>query len=223
MSQGALPAGAGDGTPPAMSTPPILPRTHARRTAGLPLRLVAFGSSTTEGSGASSPAHSYPSVMRRTLLPAFGGGIALSNLGVGGENAADMDRRLEAVVATTPDLIVWQTGSNDPVQDVPLERFERLTRAGLDRLAATGADLVLMDQQYCRSLEECPAFPAFREALHRIAAEAGLAVFPRYERMRSWCEAHFARDTLSPDGTHMTDPGYALLGEAVAGWLLDRA
>ena len=206
-----------------MNAPPILPRTHAARVAGTPLGLVAFGSSTTEGSGASGPAQSYPAVMRRTMLPAFGGGIALANLGVGGETSVDMDRRLDAVIAARPDLIVWQTGSNDPMQAVPLDRFERLTRDGIARLAATGADLVLMDQQYCRSLEEMPAFPAFRETLHRIAGEAGLTVFPRYERMLGWCDGRFTRDTLSPDGTHMTDPGYALLGEAVAGWLLERA
>ena len=208
-----------------MNTQPIiLPRTHARRAGDAPLRLVAFGSSTTEGSGSSGPGHTYPAVMRRAMLPWFGGGIVLFNLGIGGENADGMDRRLDTVIAAGPDLIVWQTGSNDPVQDVPLDRFERLTRTGIARLAATGADLVLMDQQYARNLEETPAFPAFRDRLHRIAAETGLAVFPRYERMRSWCDATpFTRDTLSPDGTHMTDPGYALLGEAVAGWLLERA
>lgn len=207
-----------------MSADPVLPRTRARRSGGAPLRVVAFGSSTTEGSGASSPAHSYPAAMRRAMLPHFAGGIVLANLGVGGENAVDMDRRLQDVIDQTPDLVLWQTGSNDPLQGVTVERFERLTRAGIARLAATEADLVLVEQQYCRTLEDSPGFPAFRAALHRIAAEAGLPLFPRYARMRDWCEeTRLTRDTLSPDGMHMTDEGYALLGEAVAAWLLERA
>ena len=207
---------------------PLLTRTHARRlgspdTDPAPLRIVAFGSSTTEGSGSSGPAHTYPAVMRDVLLPAFPSGIVLANQGVGGDNAMLMDARLEAVIAAEPDLVVWQTGSNDPLQQVPLETFERLTRSGIERLRATGADLVLVDQQYCRALEECPGFPPFLEALHRLASAAEVPLFDRYRQMRAWCEGEFTRDTLSPDGLHMADRGYALLGRAIAGWLLARA
>ncbi len=208
---------------------PFLPRTRAVRIhppgpGRRALRVVAFGSSTTEGFGASGAEHSYPAVMRRSLLPHFPCGIALANHGVSGETAIEMDRRLDAVVAAAPDLLLWQTGSNDVTRPVPLDLFERLTRRGIARLLRTGADLVLMDQQYSRALEEAPAFPAYRDALHRLGAEAGVAVFPRHALMRSWCDGTaFTRDTLSPDGTHMADPGYALLGEAVAGWVIARA
>jgi lysophospholipase L1-like esterase len=42
--------------------------------------------------------------------------------------------------------------------------------------------------------------------------------------MRQWCQdGLFTRDTLSPDGTHMADPGYRLLGEALGAWLIARA
>ena len=213
---------------PDPSSPAPLPRTRSVRThppgpGRRALRLVAFGSSTTEGYGASSAAHSYPAVMRRVLLPHFPGGIALSNHGVSGECAIEMDGRIGAVVAEEPDLVLWQTGSNDVIRPVPLELFERLTRDGIARLARTGADLVLMDQQYGRALEEAPGLPAYRDALHRLGAEAGVAVFGRYALMRAWCDGSaFTLDTLSPDGTHMADPGYALLGEAVADWVIAR-
>lgn len=162
--------------------------------------------------------------MARTLQDAFPAGIAMVNMGIGGENARDMDRRLDDVIAQSPDLVVWQTGSNDPLQDVPADEFERLTRSGIARLRATGADLVLVDQQYCRALEESPAFPACLEALHRVAADLSVPVFLRYQRMRDWCDGGgFTRDTLSPDGLHMADPGYALLGDALAAWLIGLA
>ncbi len=208
---------------------PSLPRTRVVRShppgpGRRALRVVAFGSSTTEGFGASGPEHSYPAVMRRALLPHFPGGIALANQGVSGECAIEMDGRLDAVAAAEPDLVLWQTGSNDVTRPVPLDLFERLTRRGIARLLHTGADLVLMDQQYSRALEEAPGFAAYCDALHRLGAEAGVAVFPRHALMRGWCDGTaFTRDTLSPDGTHMADPGYALLGEAVAGWVIARA
>ncbi len=160
--------------------------------------------------------------MRATLLPACPGGVVLANLGIGGDTCLEMDGRLDAVLAAEPDLVVWQTGSNDVARPVPLGLFADLTRRGLDRLAATGADLVLMDQQYSSALEALPTLPDYRAMLHRIAAEAGVPVFPRYALMRSWCgSGRFTIETLSPDGTHMADAGYRALGEAVASWLLD--
>jgi len=193
----------------------------SRRGGPQALRIVAFGSSTTEGYGASGPAHTYPEVMRRALAPAFPGGIVLINQGISGETSVDMDRRLDRAIEAEPDLVIWQTGSNDVTAPVPLETFERLTRSGLARLRRTGADVALMEQQYSRNLEAHPDLPAFLTALRSIAASDGVPCFPRYDWMRGLCDAGgVTLDSLSPDGTHMTDVGYAALGEAVASWLL---
>jgi lysophospholipase L1-like esterase len=57
-------------------------------------------------------------------------------------------------------------------------------------------------------------------ASHRLGP--GIPVFGRYARMKSWCaELGMDRDELSPDGLHMGDRGYLLLGEAVARWLVE--
>ncbi len=200
-----------------------LSRTLACRGTRRMLRLVAFGSSTTAGVGASAPGRTYPAVLRDCLLPGFAGGVALANLGIGGDSCLEMDRRLDAVLAAEPDLVIWQTGSNDVARPVPFDRFAALTRRGLRRLAAAGADLVLMDQQYSTALEACGALPDYRRALHRLGAEAGVPVFPRYDLMRGWCaRGRFTIEALSPDGTHMADAGYRALGEAMASWLQAR-
>ena len=189
-------------------------------------RITAFGSSTTQGVGASSPEAGFAAVMRREMLARAAarlrGGVVLSNRGIGGNNAIDLHDRLDAVIADRPDLVLFQTGSNDPLQEVPLDRFERLTRDDLDRLKReTDADIVLIDQQHCRVLEECAAFPPFLSGLHRVGQKAGIPVFPRYRLMQGWCDVPGqSRDGLSPDGLHMADHGYALLGAALAGWLL---
>lgn len=202
-----------------------LPRCINVLARGAALRITAFGSSTTEGIGASSVEAGFPSVMRRAMQTALAGRIPeimLSNRGIGGNNAIDLHGRLDAVIADAPDLVLFQTGANDPLQEVPLDRFERLTRKDLARLRVeTGADIVLIDQQLCRMLEECAAFPCFLASLHRIGPQAGVAVFPRYRLMQGWCELPgMNRDTLSPDGLHMGDHGYALLGAALSDWLL---
>ena len=206
--------------------PPLLARCLDVLTRGAALRVTAFGSSTTQGVGASSAEAGFASVMRRAMQPALAGRIpeiVLGNRGIGGDNAIDLHRRLDGVIADAPDLILFQTGSNDPLQQVPLACFEQLTAEDLDRLRReTAADIVLIDQQFCRVLEECPAFPDFLAGLHRVGRHAGVPVFPRYRSMRAWCGAPgLDRDTLSPDGLHMGDHGYALLGNALSGWLLD--
>ena len=101
--------------------------------AHLPLRIIAFGSSSTEGIGASSPAATYPSRLLAALTAALPAGqrVIVFNRGIGGEDADDMLRRLPAVIAERPDLIIWQTGSNDPLRAVPLDRFVQETMAGV--------------------------------------------------------------------------------------------
>ena len=202
-----------------------LSRTAARRRSGEPLRVTTFGSSTTEGYGASDPPNTgYPRRMRDALSPHFPGGIALINRGVSGENIDDMAPRLDAVLTDQSDLVVWQAGSNDGPQCIPLTSFEAIMADGIARIRTTGADLILMEPQYCTALEASPAFPPFLQAVRALGRRLGLPVFPRYAAMQAWAlETGLGIEGLSPDGMHMDDRGYRLLGEAVAAFILARA
>jgi lysophospholipase L1-like esterase len=182
--------------------------------------VTVFGSSTTEGYGASDPATTgYPPVMRAILAPHVPGGLVLSNRGISGENIEGMARRFGDVLADRPDLVIWQAGSNDGPQGVPLARFEAVMRDGIARITASGADLILIEPQYCSVLEASPAFPPFLASIRGL----GPPVFPRYELMRRWAEeTGLGIDGLSPDGMHMDDTGYRLLGEAVASFILAK-
>src|ERR1700722_3665050 len=93
-----------------------------RLAAHLPVRIIAFGSSSTAGTGASSPSASYPARLEADLTAAWSapGSVVVLNRGVGGEDADDMALRLPSVIAEHPDLIIWQTGSNDPLNGLPL-------------------------------------------------------------------------------------------------------
>ncbi len=99
-----------------------LRRAGQRLAAGMPITIVAIGSSSTAGAGASSPAMNYPSrleVELKTLFPRAD--INVINRGVNGETASDMLARFdEQVIAEKPDLVVWQVGSNSVLRDQPL-------------------------------------------------------------------------------------------------------
>ena len=84
-----------------------------------PITVVAIGSSSTAGTGASSPAATYPSRLQVELNRRFPGhSITVLNRGVGGEEIGDMLKRFDlAVVAAKPDLVLWQFGTNAVIQD----------------------------------------------------------------------------------------------------------
>ena len=199
-----------------------LPHVARRVAQSLPLRIVAFGSSSTEGVGASSPAASYPSRLQAFLRDALPVPVQVVNAGIGGEDADDMAKRIPAVLADRPDLVIWQTGSNDPLRDVPLDRFAARTRAGIAELRAGGADVILMEPQDCQALRDHPGAWAYRDALREIAAQMQAPLVRRYDLMHQW----IADGLLTPaqmlytDGLHMTDGGYAQLAKAVGRQIL---
>src|SRR5262249_50917405 len=82
----------------------------ARISARQPVTIFAIGSSSTFGTGASSPAMSYPSrlaVELRALLPRTS--VTVINRGVNGETAREMLARFDRdVLAAHPYLVLWQ-------------------------------------------------------------------------------------------------------------------
>ncbi len=202
-----------------------LPHVAQRVASGLPLRIVAFGSSSTQGAGASSPAATYPARLLVFLRAALPVPVEVANAGIGGQDADDMLRRLPAVTAGHPDLVIWQTGSNDPLRDVPLDRFERETRAGITAFRAAGIDVMLMEPQYCAVLGARAGGYDYRDRLRVIAAQMRVPLIRRYDLMRTW----LAEGLLTPaqlltgDGLHMGDGGYAHLADAVARQIVNLA
>ena len=201
-----------------------LARTARQRASGQALRITVFGSSTTEGYGASNPpATGYPPRMQAVLAPHFAGGVVLTNRGISGETIDGMAARVGDVVGDRANLVVWQAGSNDGPEGIPLARFERIMTDGVLRLRRA-SDLILMEPQYCAVLEASPAFPRFLDSIRSLGKREGVPVFPRYKFMQAWSvDTGLGIGGLSPDGMHMDDVGYRLLGEAVAHFILERS
>jgi lysophospholipase L1-like esterase len=194
-----------------------LPHVASRIGHDAPLRIVAFGSSSTEGVGASSPAATYPHRLEEFLAATLRGRVQVINAGIGGEDADDMTRRIPSVVAQHPDLIIWQTGSNDPLRNVPLDRFVSLTREGILAMRRAGIDVMLMEQQDCAVLRAHPGSLAYRDALRQLASDMGVPLIRRYDLMHAWLAAKLLTpsEMMFKDGLHMGDGGYALLAADV--------
>jgi lysophospholipase L1-like esterase len=200
----------------------------ARRVAaGGPLTIVALGSSSTAGAGASSPAASYPSrlaVELKTLFPDLA--VTVINRGVNGEEAAEMLARFEQSGATDkPDVVLWQIGTNSVLRDRPLVHYEELIQRGLARMKAVGADVVLIDPQFAPKVLAKPEAADMVSLIAAAATKRGVDLFPRFAIMRAWHEDEAIpfEGFLAPDQLHMNDWGYACLAKLVGTALAESA
>jgi lysophospholipase L1-like esterase len=204
-----------------------LTRTRLQLTHGRTLTIVAIGSSSTEGIGASSPGASYPSRLEALLNTRFPGvAIRVLNRGVGGEEEADMLARFDRdVVAEKPDLVLWQVASNAIMRDRRLSTQETLIREGIARLTKSGADTVLIDPQYTTAVL---AHAVARPMVDLISAEARrqrVGTFHRFELMKDWRENQripFEAFSIA-DGLHMNDWGYDCFARNLAAAIIESA
>lgn len=215
------PAVAGEPSHDACTTPQFkvatrgyLSRTVARLKAGKPLRILAIGSSSTQGVGASSADATYPMQLERALARKFPGqSIKVINSGIAGETSkvtlARLDRELNRL---KPDLVLWQVGTNDALNaEVSETDFTAAVERGVAAIESRGSEIILIDQQFFRKAPDPARYERFVAVLGRVAHRRRLHLFSRYLLMKFWeASGHGGVETmLAPDGFHMNDRGYA--------------
>src|SRR5579872_6914127 len=186
-----------------------LPRLSRLLAAGAPVKIVAIGSSSTAGAGASSPAATYPSRLQVGLQARFPRSkFTVLNRGVGGEEIHDMLRRFGgAVIAEKPDLVLWQLGTNSVIRDHPLADHGAAIRDGLNRIRVTGADIVLIDPQFAPKVIAKPEAERMVGLIAVTAKKENVDLFHRFKVMRRWHDVDNMtfEAFVSPDGLHMND------------------
>jgi acyl-CoA thioesterase-1 len=197
-----------------------LTRMAHRVAGGQPVTIVAVGSSSTAGAGASSPAMSYPSrlaVELKALFPRTD--ITVINRGVNGETANEMLARFDRdVFADKPDLVLWQVGSNSVLRDMPLSDAKLRLSEGLRRLRASGADVILMNPQYAPKVISKREAEGMVDLIDAAARETHVDLFQRYAVMRYWrlTEGLPFGAFVSPDELHMNDWSYGCIAKLLA-------
>lgn len=207
----------------AITRPETLPRLDAHA-AARGWSVLAIGSSSTFGTGATSPLHAYPARLEALLRArAPHGDVTVVNAGVPGETAdGTLDRLADRLAAQRFDLVIWQVGTNDALRGVP----EADLAARLDRGVATvrdaGIPLLLVDPQYFPGIPDRAAYERTVRRVGDLAGARGVAVLRRYDVMRAWAERADDRlaAMLADDRFHMSDAGYACLAELIAAALV---
>ncbi len=193
---------------------------HAR-----PIKIVALGSSSTEGAGATAPDRTYPERLE-TLLQAAWPDVAVTvlNKGVGGQLVNDVLGRIDRdVLDEQPTLVIWQIGTNEILRGMDEELFTAELDQGVRRILASGADLVLMDSQIAPRLRN-DRLAAYDDIIARETQEQHVPLFSRTELMREWHDAvPPVAGMIGPDGLHHTDLGYACLAASLGQAIVNAA
>ena len=204
-----------------------LPKVTSALQAKAPLRIVALGSSSTWGTGASSRAHTYPARLEQELRMLWpDNDVRVFNAGVGGQLARHMLARIEKdVTPRQAQLVIWQTGVNDAIRGVPLDEFRQQLVYGIARLRAGGSDVILIDQQFYPSFKKLKDGPMYMAIMRDVAAQKHVPVMQRFRIMQHLISsAQFTEATLlAKDQFHLNDRAYDCLGRLLAQQLRSAA
>ncbi|MGA7997708.1 MAG: SGNH/GDSL hydrolase family protein [Bradyrhizobium sp.] len=201
-----------------------LPHVAAKLASGEPVMIIAFGSSSTQGYGTTSPQFTYPNRLARQLRRQYpSADITVLNRGKGGEDAPEMMKRLQTeVIDMKPDLVIWQVGTNAVLRNLDPAETALQVEDGVARIQAAGADLVLVDPQYSPQVtRRAESANKMIRLLGKVAELRHVGIFPRFEVMREWHEQQALPidSFVIADGLHMNDWGYAcfaqLLGDDI--------
>ncbi|HMK89512.1 MAG TPA: SGNH/GDSL hydrolase family protein [Methylocystis sp.] len=201
-----------------IALPEPLPNFAAALKQRRAVRILAIGSSSTSGVGATSDDKSYPSQLEQILEHSLKDAeIDLVSHGVSGETAEIAADRIKTEAALAkPDLVLWQLGTNDALQRVDPEQFESTVRSTIRWLAENQIDVALVGLQYTPRFARDPSYAAIRNVLTRLAAEEKILYVRRYDAMRFIARTRANLDLMSKDNFHLNDLGYQCMAEHVA-------
>jgi acyl-CoA thioesterase-1 len=185
------------------------------------LNVVALGSSSTYGIGASARDKTFPARLETMLqeqLPNVQ--VSVINLGVTGEPTRLAAERIQLdVMRLNPSLLIWQVGTIEGTSKTPVGEFELTLRKSLAFLREKGIDVILVDGQWTPDLDMSSHYKAINESVARIASAEHVPFVSRFQFMRGIGKRDGVEDMLS-DGFHLNDLGYERMAQLVASDIL---
>lgn len=179
------------------------------------ITILMIGSSSTSGVGAGDRSKAYPA---RTAFHLNGKGSApkidVIAKGVGGERAkAALQRISPAIKATSPDLMVWQVGTNDALGKVSLKELAATVQKGIAIAQEHKLPLVLIDPQFFPRILSNQNYADTVDLIAHIGKTHGLPVVKRYQRMKRalGLDENLMTALMAKDRFHMSQLGHECL------------
>jgi lysophospholipase L1-like esterase len=185
---------------------------------GRVVRVLAIGSSSTSGVGASSPFATYPVRLENDLEVQFKGvDIDVISRGVPGEAGMGACSRMKREVAEAkPDLVVWQIGTNDAVGRADIDELKVNLARTLQWLARNHIDVVLIDPQFTSRLAADDHYTHVVRAIEEVAKQERVLLVHRFSAMADLAKQKGEGALLAGDRFHLNDLGYRCMAEYAA-------
>jgi acyl-CoA thioesterase-1 len=172
-----------------------------------PVRILAFGTSLTQGYGL--PPGTELTALIETRLRAAGVDARLINAGVSGDTSADGLARVDWSLAERPDAAIVEFGGNDALRGLAPEETERNLSAILSKLKARNIPVLVLGMMAPRNLgsEYAAQFDAIYPAL---AKQYGTLFYP-------FVLNGVAMDAKlnQPDGIHPNQAGEKIVADRI--------
>lgn len=168
-----------------------LPRVAKALAAGGPVRIVAIGSTSSTGRGASSRDKSYVRRLGAELERAWAPRrVEVIDKAVESQTATAMSARAVPEAARlAPALVVWETGTTDSIRHLDPTDFGDALETGIAALRAAGADVLLVTPQFSPATATLINFADYRDIMLRAATAQAATVLRRDEIMRELFES----------------------------------
>jgi acyl-CoA thioesterase I len=182
------------------------------------VKVLAIGSSSTVGVGATRPAATYVARLENDLEGVFKGlDFDVVGKGMSGEDAEGQSARMrQTVEEVKPDLVVWQVGTNDAIRHVDMDAFKNCLRRTLTWLRDNRFDVVLVDPQYSEELTKDAYYEEVVNSIAEVAKEMRVLLVDRFSAMKELSREHGDRFYLAADNLHLNDTGHRCMAEQIA-------
>lgn len=183
------------------------------------VKVLAVGSSSTSGIGASSPFATYPVRLENDLEVLFKGiDVDVVSRGVPGEAGLGACSRMKREVAEVkPDLVVWQVGTNDAMARADVEELKTNVAKTLQWLAKNHIDVVLIDPQFTHRLAADDHYNKVVRAIEDVARQERVMLVHRFSAMADLAKQKGEDIMLANDRFHLNDLGYRCMAEYATG------
>jgi hypothetical protein len=154
------------------------------------LVILVVGGAASAGTPEHGPGYTYPTRLEthlRDQLPGVEISVAM-RAAARRTSHVTVDRLAVDLEESGAQLVIWGAGAMEAGQRTDIRLLAKELDAGIEKVAAAHADLVLMDLQYAPNIARLVDLTPYRDITRSTGAEHGITVFDRYELMRTWNE-----------------------------------
>ena len=203
----------------------LLQRVTAAVTKDKTLNIVVLGGASSTLPGLDGVTLAYPSQLEialRNRLPDLKVTVVADTKPR--QSAVEMAERIDKLVLDhKPSLVVWQTGSYEAMRGTDPGEFLAAISGGVEKLQASGADVVLVNMQYSPRTASIVAVDAYADSLRWVAREREVPLFDRLAIMRHWYDAGQFNLYAATKDLAMAKGVHHCVGRALASLIVDAA